>query len=492
MACSEEVDWGQPKEEQQSDAEQTDAIIHRTSAKRKKNEEEDLDPYTYETYSESFDETDMDRSVTSRDKLQRRKSCHRRGNEKPDSSQVIAASSKYKARPVKQDSSQVIAASSKCKARPVKATESQQSSSSCTGGRSDAMRARRVLLRPNVQSQIADTEAYRKTTGPPMGLFMGQFWQYVVLRSYFDHIDNTDSTGSPDIVSPRAWSTHSLLLDYEVWDYIGIPCDVFGKLIGRGTEANAILDTLYEGPELKLHQHMWNIMTTDKEGKDKENKYVEWCRQVDDLCHDFRDYYGNATEQTLWPKVQQCSDWYYNWLLPHMLRNETTLEQQRQSKYQYQAGGFITSEQNSWARTVLRKNLGDYRTVYFIFHHGLPQLLQSPHRVRLPECEFADIFSEFVKWHAALLMSLGEHKETYMNAVAEYRSRERQVEAAAIVRQRIIDGFRTLKGMRSGEGLPQPSRQLLRDIVGEQCKPTSSSATRPKAEPFVGDRWKPM
>ena len=272
MACSEEVDWGQPKEEQQSDAEQTDAIIHRTSAKRKKNEERDLDAYTYETYSDSFDETDMDRSVTSRDKLQRRKSCHRRGNEKPDSSQVIAASSKYKARPVKPDSSQVLAASSKYKARPVKAIESQQSTSSCTGGCSDAMRPRRVLLRPNVQSQIADTEAYRKTTDPLlMSLFMVQFWQYVVLRSYFDHIDNTDSTGSPDPVSPRAWSTHSLLLDHDVWDYIRIPCQVFEELLGEGTECNAIVDKLYEGPELKLHQDMWNIMTTDKEGKYKNN-----------------------------------------------------------------------------------------------------------------------------------------------------------------------------------------------------------------------------
>ena len=158
MACSEEVDWGQPTEEQQSDAEQTDAIIYRTIAEHKKNEEKDLDAYTYETYSDSCDETGMDRTVTSRDKLQRRKSGHRRGKEKPDSSHVIAASSKYKARPVKQDSSQVIAASSKYKARPVKATESQQSTSSCTGGRSDAMRPRRVLLRPNVQSQIADTE----------------------------------------------------------------------------------------------------------------------------------------------------------------------------------------------------------------------------------------------------------------------------------------------------------------------------------------------
>ena len=474
MACSEEADWGQPKEEQQSEAEQTDAIIYRTIAEHKKNEEKDLDAYTYETYSDSSDETGMDGTVTSRDKLQPRKSCHRRGNEKPDSSQVTAASSKYKA-------------------RPVKAIESQQSTSSRTGGCSDAMRPRRVLLLPNVQSQIADTEAYRKTTDPLlMGLFMVQFWQYVVLRSYYDHIDNTDSTGSPNLRSPRAWSTHSVLLDYEVWDYIRIPCQVFEKLLERGTEAHAIVDKLYEGPELKLHQDMWNIMTTDKEGKHKDNNYVEWCRKVDDLCHDFRDYHGNATEHPLWPKVKQCSDWYYNWLLPHMLLNETTLEQQRKPKYHYQAGGFITSSQNSWAHSVLRKNLGDYRTVFFIFHHGLPQLLQSPHRVRLPECEFADIFSEFAKWHAALLMSLGEHKETYMNAVAEYRSRERQVEAAAIVRQRIIDAFRTLKGMRSGEGLPQPSRQLLKDIVGEQCKPKSSPAKRPKAEPFVGDRWKPM
>ena len=325
-----------------------------------------------------------------------------------------------------------------------------------------------------------------------MGLFMVQFWQYVVLRSYSDHIDNTESTGSPDPVSPRAWSTHSLLLDYEVWDYIRIPCQVFEKLLGRGTEAHAIVDKLYEGPELKLHQDMWNIMTTDKEGKHKDNNYVEWCRKVHDICHDFRDYYGNATEQTLWPKVQQCGHWYHNWLLPHMLRNETTLGQQRDPKYHCRADGWITTVQNSWAHTVLRKNLGDYRTVFFIFHHGLPQLLQSPHRIKLPECEFADIFSEFLRWHAALLQSLGEHKEAYMSAVAEYRSRERQVEGAAIVRQRIIDGFRTLKGMRLGEALPQPSRQLLRDIVDKHSKPKASPAKPPKAEPFVGDRWKPM
>ena len=475
MACSEEADWGQPKEEQQSEAEQTDAITYETIAEHEKNEENDLDAYTYETYSDSSDETGMDRAVTSRGKVQPRKSCDRQGNEKPDSSEVLVASS------------------SNYKARPVKAMESQQSTSSRTGGCSDAMGPRRVVLRPNVQSQIADTEAYRQTTDPLlMGLFMVQFWQYVVLRSYSDYIDNTESTGSPDPVSPRAWSTHSLLLDSEVWDYIRIPCQVFKDLLGEGTECNAIVDKLYEGPELKLHQDMWNRMTTDKEGKYKDNNYVEWCRKVDDLCHNFRDYHGNATEQSRWPKVKQCSDWYYNWLLPHMLLNETTLEQQRQTKYQYQAGGFITSAQTSWAHNVLRKNLGDYRTIFFIFHHGVPQLLQSPHRVRLPECEFSDIFSEFVKWHAALLMSLVEHKEAYMNAVAEFRSRERQVEAAAIVRQRIIDAFRTVKGMRPGEGLPHLSRQVLKDIVGEQCKTNSCPANPPNAEPFVGNTWKPM
>ena len=92
MACSEEVDWGVPKEEQQSEAEETDSYTYETISEHQESEENDTNPYTYESFSDSSD----------------------------DSSAVPAASSKYKA-------------------RPVKSIESEQSTSSRTGGSSDAM-----------------------------------------------------------------------------------------------------------------------------------------------------------------------------------------------------------------------------------------------------------------------------------------------------------------------------------------------------------------
>ena len=133
MACSEEVDWGLPKEEQQSEAEETDSYTYETISEHQESEENDTNPYTYESFSDSSDETGMDPAVTPRGKVQPGKSCDRQGNENPDSSAVPAASSKYKA-------------------RPVKSIESEQSTSSRIGGSSDAMVPRRVFLRPNVET----------------------------------------------------------------------------------------------------------------------------------------------------------------------------------------------------------------------------------------------------------------------------------------------------------------------------------------------------
>ena len=37
---------------------------------------------------------------------------------------------------------------------------------------------------------------------------------------------------------------------------------------------------LYGRPELLLHKRMWDIVTRDRDGRAKEQRFSEWCRRV--------------------------------------------------------------------------------------------------------------------------------------------------------------------------------------------------------------------
>ena len=404
-------------------------------------------------------------------------------------------------------------------ARPAQATESVHSQfrncansnrSSATGTASAPCR---ILLRANVETQEADAAANREDKSHErLATNIAEFWQYAVLRSYLDHTDTAQSSAAssstaprqqPLEASPRAWSTQAPLFEERAWNYIRIPMQVFLNLLHAGTYCNDIVDQLYDVSALQLHKHLWDVMKCDKEGRLKDNNFVEWCRKVNELCEGWRP---NATEhernasrhdiRNMQPfnknqAIQSCEEWYRNRLVPHMLRYDTTQEQRQSERYRIQQNGRITSNQKSWAHVVLRKNLGDARTVFFIFHHGIPQMLQASYRTTLSvdACEFSRIFSEFIQWHASLLLSLVNHKNLYEHQVAKYKWQEQKIEEAGIARDRIIKGFYIATGSTFGDGISQKHRQLLKDIVDAQDETQYGTANAPKARPFVGARF---
>jgi len=94
-----------------------------------------------------------------------------------------------------------------------------------------------------------------------------------------------------------------------------------------------------------------------------------------------------------------------------MLTQDTTPNQRKERKYQihYDKHGetVFTREQRSWIQHMLRKNLGHENVAFFIWQHGLPELLEAPLRTKPPSREqLQSILEEGIHWHASLLQSL--------------------------------------------------------------------------------------
>ena len=97
-----------------------------------------------------------------------------------------------------------------------------------------------------------------------------------------------------------------------------------------------------------------------------------------------------------------------------MLRHDTTPGQRRERKYQiqYDEDGEIrvSEEQRSWIQHMLRKNLGHKNVAFFIWQHGLPELLEAPLRKNKASPDMIQgILEDGMRWHASLLRSLVEH-----------------------------------------------------------------------------------
>ena len=70
----------------------------------------------------------------------------------------------------------------------------------------------------------------------------------------------------------------------------------------------------------------------------------------------------------------------------------------------------FTGAQRSWITLMLRKNLGHRNVAFFIWQHGLPELLEAPLRNHEPSPEMLQgILEEGLRWHASLLQSLVAH-----------------------------------------------------------------------------------
>ena len=125
-------------------------------------------------------------------------------------------------------------------------------------------------------------------------------------------------------------------------------------------------------------------MCRNKDGSFKGNRFIEWCRKVAVHAQPNKFHFeaaSTATEHADSALDQNC----YGSLALDLLTNEVWPQQRKDPKFQIRkdrnTGQVIVSqEQRCWINHMLRKNLGDSRAAYFIFNHGLPELLDVPLR----------------------------------------------------------------------------------------------------------------
>ena len=102
-------------------------------------------------------------------------------------------------------------------------------------------------------------------------------------------------------------------------------------------------------------------------------------------------------------------------LAVQMLAQDTTPEQRRDKKYQIRHNELgevhVSVQQRSWIQTMLRKYLGHKDVAFFIWHNGLPELINPPPGISKSSKEvLQSILDDGMRWHASLLQSLIEHR----------------------------------------------------------------------------------
>ena len=152
-------------------------------------------------------------------------------------------------------------------------------------------------------------------------------------------------------------------------------------------------------------------MCRNKDGSGKENTFIHWCRKV--AVHAQPDKFHFETASTATEHADSALDQNcYGSLALDLLTNEVWPSQRSKSKFEIvkdtKTGKIIVSSpQRSWINTVLRKNLGDYRAAYYIFNHGLPELLDMPlSQKALTKPKLQCMIQELMNWHASLLQSI--------------------------------------------------------------------------------------
>ena len=139
-----------------------------------------------------------------------------------------------------------------------------------------------------------------------------------------------------------------------------------------------------------------------------------------------------------------------------MLIQDTTPNQRKQPKYQihYDKDGetIFTWEHRSWIQHMLRKNLGHENVAFFIWQHGLPELLDAPWRKHAPSPEMLQgILEEGLRWHASLLQSLVAHstdpqmEHARRTLEPHYTFQKRRYDEMSATEQPILEDYDTLK-----------------------------------------------
>ena len=168
----------------------------------------------------------------------------------------------------------------------------------------------------------------------------------------------------------------------------------------------------YSNSELEVHDKLWSVMKTDKNGAPKKHSFVNWCRKI--ALHRNNAANNAATEHTD----------PFRMMVKDIVANNLTPAQRKNPKYKLREGKAISSQLRSLVNVLLRKNLGDAKVAFYIFENGIPTLLdadmlkQPLHTgTRYASWDIETMLEEFMIWHASLLQWLDErqnHPNTIM------------------------------------------------------------------------------
>ena len=236
----------------------------------------------------------------------------------------------------------------------------------------------------------------------------------------------------------------------------------------------------YTETELLLHKQMWDLVTRDKDGNEKDHYFTDWCRRV--ASHSSVHTPSIATEHAAADSSDELTASFRS-LVQDMFRTDLTEEQKQNPVYRLHKDGRITTKQRSWVNMMLRKNLGDSRVCEFILNHGIPKLLDVPLRFTktVDNALLQNMLDEFMTWHASLLQSIQGRKDEPHMAIARRLSdldqkqwQQQRREKMWEVKQQIKEGEFLAKqrdrGKRKFEDMSEREQQTLEDLETQKLK----------------------
>ena len=165
----------------------------------------------------------------------------------------------------------------------------------------------------------------------------------------------------------------------------------------------------YNISKLEVHDKLWSVMKTNKEGAPKEHSFVDWCRKV--ALHRNNAANNAATEHADPFRI----------MVKDIVANNLTPAQRKNPKYKLREGASIPSQLRSLVNVILRKNLGDAKVASYIFKCGIPTVLDADLlKHPLQDANMETLLEELLRWHASLLQWLYE-RQNHPNTIIARR-----------------------------------------------------------------------
>ena len=337
------------------------------------------------------------------------------------------------------------------------------------------------------QAAIADRA---DTTTHSLKKFLVDFLIYIMQDLCIIHDPATEQVEAASSKAP--WKNYTMLLRQ---------CN---EIIVEELEESLSALGYYDEPALLLHKKMWDVMCRNKDGSRKEFTFPVWCKKM--AVHAQQDKFdfratSAATEHAESPLEQNC----YKAMALDLLTNELWPEQRKEPKFKIRKDWntgqvIVSSQQRSWINSVLRKNLGDSRAAYFIFNHGLPELLDVPLRQKpLTIPKLQSMVQELMTWYASMLQSILERQQHPGMADAhrcgakdekEWRTHRREGKSKAWVDLRQGQNLAKERdsGKRKFDAMSATEQQLVEDYDCDRLNKRYKETKIEKMPPFRGKK----